>query len=132
MDSTVAAETESAALPVTVVPASVPGKDAEMVLLPTARALTMPLAPELLPTVATAALEEDQVAEVVTSLVDPSEKAACAVTCWLFPFASDRLAGVMESETSRTDPELEFPRAPPPHAVRNARARDGRSRRSHN
>ncbi len=61
-----------------------------MVGLPTLAEVAGPLALML----ATALLEEDQVAELDRFCVEPSEKVPVSVYCRVEPFGSDPLAGV--------------------------------------
>jgi hypothetical protein len=71
-----------------------------MVAVPTVRAAAAPFVPAVLLTVATAALDELQVAEAVRSWVELSEYIAVAVNWRPDPLAMLGFAGVTERETS--------------------------------
>ena len=73
---------------------------AEMVAEPADTAVTEPVEPAVLLTVATAALDELHVTEAVRSCVVLSEKVPVATNCCTVPLATLELTGVIAMDTS--------------------------------
>ena len=87
--------------------AEMPPETAVMVVLPEVREVTLPLLPAALLTVATEDADEPQITELERSCVVRSEKVPVAVNCSSVPWAIVALAGVMASDTSVAEVELE-------------------------
>jgi hypothetical protein len=83
---------------VTLIEADWLDREAEMAAVPVPTAVTNPA-----DTLATVLLEDDQLAEAVTSFVEPSLYLAEAVNCWVELVANERGAeGVRDNDTTVT------------------------------
>jgi hypothetical protein len=94
MDSSVAAVTVRPVEPV------LPDSAAEMVVVPTARAVARPFEPAASETVAVLTSEDDQVTWSVMSCVVPSAYVPVAVNCWVVPLAMEGSGGVTAMDWS--------------------------------
>ena len=94
-----AIETTAATVTVSTVLAETEPETAVIVVVPVATLVASPWLPEELLMVATAVLEEVQVAVVVRFCVLPLVKVPVAVNCWAVPSAIEGLLGVSAIET---------------------------------